>query len=438
MRAVFSLAVKDLRLLRRDKVAFFFIFGFPLTFALFFGLVFGRGGGVMSKFDILIVDEDNSVESNALVEALRGSDEVRPLASDLQSARAAVLRGKYAAFVVIPEGFGRASRRPFWGETPTFVLGIDPSRKAESGLLQGVLTKYVAQDMFKVFSDPDLLRERSRQWVVEVQQAPQLTPLQKTLFSTFFTALDQLISSIPPSGTADEQSGNEASSAVKATGGRWQPINVTVTEMRRNRRISDDPNTSMDVTFPQALVWGLMGCSATFGISLVQERTRGTLVRLRLSPLHRWHILAGKGLACFFMVVLVSLVLLAFAMIAFDVRPENYPHLALAMVSAAVCFTGIMMMLAVIGRTESSAGGIGWSVLTIMAMLGGGMIPYFLMPDWMKTLASISPVKWTIVAMEGAIFRGFTLEQMAWPCGILVAIGAACLIVGSRVFAWTD
>ena len=42
MRAVLALALKDLRLLARDRAAAFFTFAFPLAIALFFGYVFGR------------------------------------------------------------------------------------------------------------------------------------------------------------------------------------------------------------------------------------------------------------------------------------------------------------------------------------------------------------------------------------------------------------
>jgi ABC-2 type transport system permease protein len=33
------------------------------------------------------------------------------------------------------------------------------------------------------------------------------------------------------------------------------------------------------------------------------------------------------------------------------------------------------------------------------------------------------PVKWGILALEGAIWRGFDLADMLPPCGILLSIG---------------
>ncbi len=64
-------------------------------------------------------------------------------------------------------------------------------------------------------------------------------------------------------------------------------------------------------------------------------------------------------------------------------------------------------------------------------MFGGGMIPLAFMPRFMATLSQASPVKWSILALEGAIWRGFTPIEMLLPCGVLVAVGAVCLAVGS-------
>ena len=96
------------------------------------------------------------------------------------------------------------------------------------------------------------------------------------------------------------------------------------------------------------------------------------------------------------------------------------------------------MLLSVLGKTEQSAGGIGWAVLLVMAMLGGGMIPLFIMPGWMQTLSHVSPVKWSILAMEGAIWRGFSFGEMMLPCGILLGVGLACFAIGVRAFSWTQ
>jgi ABC-2 type transport system permease protein len=55
------------------------------------------------------------------------------------------------------------------------------------------------------------------------------------------------------------------------------------------------------------------------------------------------------------------------------------------------------------------------------------------MPQFMKSLSILSPVKWGILAMEGAIWRDFSLSEMMLPCGILLGIGIAGVAIGTRL-----
>jgi ABC-2 type transport system permease protein len=112
--------------------------------------------------------------------------------------------------------------------------------------------------------------------------------------------------------------------------------------------------------------------------------------------------------------------------------------LAAGLISAAVGFVGIMMLISVISSSQRGVSGLGWAVMMVMSMTGGGMVPLFAMPAWMQTAGGVSPVRWAILALEGAIWRDFTVAQMALPCGILLAIGVFGFALGTRVFRWTE
>jgi len=156
--------------------------------------------------------------------------------------------------------------------------------------------------------------------------------------------------------------------------------------------------------------------------------------RLLTAPLTRRQILLGKALACFLAMIAVEALLVAVGVLGFGVRPTSWPLLAAASLAAAAAFTGIMMVLAVVGETEQSASGAAWATLLVLAMLGGGMVPLFVMPGWMLTASGVSPAKWAILAFEGALWRGFSPAEMALPLGVLLAIGAAGLVLGARLF----
>jgi ABC-2 type transport system permease protein len=116
-------------------------------------------------------------------------------------------------------------------------------------------------------------------------------------------------------------------------------------------------------------------------------------------------------------------------------RPRSPGLLALASVAIAFCFVGIMVLMSVIGKTEEAVAGAAWGANMIMAMFGGAMIPLVFMPSFMKTLSHFSPVKWSILSLEGAIWRGFTLSEMLLPCGALVLTGVVCLAIGTAILS---
>jgi ABC-2 type transport system permease protein len=128
----------------------------------------------------------------------------------------------------------------------------------------------------------------------------------------------------------------------------------------------------------------------------------------------------------------LQLVLVTLGVIGFGVTPSSYPLLALACVSASLGFVGFMMLVAGLARTEEGAGGAGWAFLMPMTLFGGGMMPQFVMPGWMQMVGNVSPVKWAIRGIEGAMWRDFTLVEMLLPCSILVVFGAVCFVAGVR------
>ena len=146
--------------------------------------------------------------------------------------------------------------------------------------------------------------------------------------------------------------------------------------------------------------------------------------------------MAGKATACFLAVIGVIGVMVALGM-WLGMRPRSPALLVLAAVCIAFCFVGIMMLMSVIGKTEEAVSGGAWAANMLMAMFGGGMMPLLFMPGFMKTLSNFSPVKWSILALEGAIWRGFTLSEMLLPCGMLLATGAVCFALGARMLART-
>lgn len=423
MNAILTLAAKDLRLLMRDRMALFFLFVFPAVYGIFFGSMFGGMGEKGSAtLSVAIADEDQSDASRQFIKALAdsGSVEVTPLPRG--EAAESVRRGKQLAFIAIPKGFGE-SAGIFWKPGKPLDVGIDPARRAEAGFLEGLIMQASFEKMKDMFTNPASMRPHVERTRKEIAEADDMSATQRAVLGTFFAALDQFMS-----GMDSKEFGSGKGPSMEPV--KINKVDVTAAKGERDQLLSK-VRSQYEISFPSAMLWGVMGSLAGFAVSLVKERTGGTYFRLMAAPLARWQVVAGKSLACFACSMGVLAFMLVLGWMAFDVRVDNPLGLLAACASISFGFVGLMMLASVVGRSEQAVGGLSWAVLTVMAMIGGGMIPLVYMPPFMVRLSNLSPVKWSILALEGAIWRGFGVGEMLMPCAILLSIGAAGIAAGS-------
>lgn len=427
MRAVWTLAAKDLRLLIRDRFSLFWVLAFPLLMALFFGSLFGGGGGARGAMKVSVWDESGG-EAVAFVERLGASDGVEvDTAPSLAEARDRVRRGDRVAFVhvqpgFVDGGFALFGRDP---EAPALLaLGVDPSRTAERGMLAGLVSQALFSGMAEQMGDPAKMRAQTDQVRTAVEEASDLDPVERESLVDLMDALDR-VSGLPASEDAGAPRGS------MSTDGLLESVDVDPDRAGR-------PRSPFEVTFPSSIVWGLMGCATAFATTIVRERRAGTLLRLRVSPLSRAHVLAGKGLACMLAGLGASGLLLLFAVLALGVRIGDPLLLLAALFGASACFTGVMMVMSVIGKTEAAVAGGSWVILMPLAMIGGGMIPLVAMPPWLLAASHASPFKWAIYAIEGAVWREFSAAEMLPPVALLLGIAAGLFAIGVLVLRRRD
>jgi ABC-2 type transport system permease protein len=413
MKKVLFLAVKDMRVLLSDKGNIFWVFGFPVLFALFFGVIYSTAGEGPSGMKIAVVNEDNSDFSQSYISKLKSNEalEIIPLGRD--EAIEQVRKGKVAASVIIKPGFGEGFEALFNSDEPKIEIASDPSRRMESGYLQGLLAKAQFEALSDKFIDRQWMRDQVGLWKNDVGNTDDIDAEQKKLYLNFFDSFDTLLKDV-----------NEDNYKVSLDG---DILNFAKLDVDREY---EGPIAPFQITFPQVLLWGFMGCTATFAISIVKERRAGTFARLRIGPIGRAHILGGKGLACFMTCIFIMCVLFIGAKAIFKMPIGNILLFIPAALCTILCFVGLMMLICTLGRTEQSVGAAGWATLMIMGMLGGAMMPLAFMPSWLRSFSNISPVKWGIYALEGAVWRNFSFTEMITPCLVLLAIGFTAFSLG--------
>jgi ABC-2 type transport system permease protein len=419
MKLLWTLALNDLLVASRDKLGLFWMLVFPLLLALLFGSLFPAGGGHrgMNKIPLAVVDADDSDESRSFIERLKKSDAVDMKPATLEEAREWVRHGTVTAYLVLPRGLGDPGAR--WRGGGGIKLGIDPSRGAEAGYLEGIVNQAYFARFADSLTDPEKFRAEMKKARAELEKST-LTATEKQTLLSLFDALGPVM--------------DQVGKLPREKDGAVSPFQAPIQrEDIVKQRVGNVPRSGYEISFPSSILWCLIGCVTTFATALVSERTGGTWLRLQVAPLARWRLLAGKGLACFVACLAVSLTLLLIGVTLLGLQIDSLLFLLLVLFCTAFCFTGLMMLLSTLGQTPEAVSGFSMFVLMPLAMIGGGMIPLMVMPAWMLTLSNFSPVKWGIYGLEGAIWRGFSFVEILVPCGILLAVGAVCFALGVRI-----
>lgn len=438
--AVLAIALKDLKLLFRDKSSAFFTFGFPLALAVFFGTVFGGAGGdgEGSPTTLALIDESGDKIAKHFTADLDADEliEVVPVTTR-EEGESMVREGKALACVILPKSFDEGANSMFTGGGLTVEALVDPSRKAETGLLTGKLNEIAFRQLTFVFSDPDQtksLLDTSRLAIMLSQSMPKE---DKDLFTRFFDSAQKLTSenSSVKEAKAGEVKDAKADAGKEKSGvmGNFSPAKVTVTELKPKK--SSGPTNPYSISFPQGVAWGLMGCVMSFAAGLAQERARGTLLRLAVAPVTRRQVLIGKALSCFIACMMVIVLLMVFGRIVLKVEIGNPVVFLIAAAIASFGFSGVMMLLTGIFRTEGGAEGAGRAIILVLAMIGGGTIPLAFMPPFLLKASMISPFRWAIFAVEGTVWRDLTLVQLLPAFGALLLFGIVGFAVGGWGFA---
>ena len=144
LRRMLAYAIREALELARDPIRL----AFALGGTAFLMLVFGYGITTdVNSLGIAVLDRDDTYESRAYLEQLRGSPYFieRPPLRDAADLQDRLKRGEVTATIEIPPGFGRDVRRARPTEVAAWIDGAMPFR-AETirGYLQGAHQRYLA------------------------------------------------------------------------------------------------------------------------------------------------------------------------------------------------------------------------------------------------------------------------------------------------------
>jgi ABC-2 type transport system permease protein len=191
------------------------------------------------------------------------------------------------------------------------------------------------------------------------------------------------------------------------------------------------------------LLAGLFGYAAAntafagLAIVLVVRREGGLLKRLRATPLPPVTYLTAVLLSTLTTFALQSVALLALGGLVFDASmPANWLGFAGAIVLGVACFAGMGLAAASLIRSAEGVSAVVNVVVLPMAFLSGAFGPTRHFPPFLQAIADVLPLTYFLDIVNGVYLRGDSLFADPKALAIVLAWGAAGVLVALNRFGW--
>jgi ABC-2 type transport system permease protein len=183
---------------------------------------------------------------------------------------------------------------------------------------------------------------------------------------------------------------------------------------------------SADSTFFDTFLPILLGFFVFFfvflisGISLLNERTTGTLTRLLATPIRRGEIISGYLLGYGLFALVQTLITVTFALTVFKIHMLGSVWLIL-LINFLLALVALSMGIFVSTFANSEFQMMQFiPILIVPQVFFSGLIPVDQMATWLQWIAHIFPLYYGGNALMNVATRGVTLNGVAGELGILL------------------
>lgn len=176
----------------------------------------------------------------------------------------------------------------------------------------------------------------------------------------------------------------------------------------------------------------------TFDASLQEARQNGTLENLLVTQTSLPVILAGSSLYPFALMSLRTAIYIGWGAIlfGFPLRGANWLGAALVLAASVLAFSGLGILSASYLLIFKRGNPVNWAIIGLSTVVGGMLYPISVLPGWLRYVARLIPVTYSLEGMRGAILGHATLRELLPSIAGLLVFAAVLLPVSFAIFSW--
>jgi ABC-2 type transport system permease protein len=309
-------------------------------------------------------------------------------------------KGKASALLIIPENFGD---NVWKGRGAELLLLKNPSEQFLPQIAEEIVdtATLLFSALFSVFSD-------------------EITVLQNVIGKGEFSDLDIADLSI------------QVKNRIEGVGKFVFPPVISLKQQTVSEK-EEEKTPSLSVhsyILPAiAIMFLLFICNIVFE-DLLREKEKGTLLRMSVSPMRLSEFIWSKIITSALIGMICTLVLIAIGRTIFAIRWGNIFLVLLIVLCLNIMLAGFISFVYSFIRTERQAGAVLSSVILVMSMLGGSMMPVENFPPFIQKISQLTLNYWGLRAFHKAIQRDPFIDFIPILLGML-GVGMLFSLIGS-------
>lgn len=148
-------------------------------------------------------------------------------------------------------------------------------------------------------------------------------------------------------------------------------------------------------------------------MNLVREKELGTLEQLMVTPIRKHQLLLGKLIPFLILTFVELAIVMKAAQIIFFISMEGSLLLLFGLASLFLFTTlGLGIFVSTITQTQQQAMFVSWFLMVFMLLMSGLFIPIENMPELLKKLTYLNPMRYFMYIMRDIFQKGSSLQYL--------------------------
>ena len=385
MNSIIGIAVKDIKTFFRERGTIFWTIAFPVLIMLLFTAIFGRD--IPFNANVGVVDNDQTPTTKSIITALNsignstvngaGLFMIKEYANKTEALKE-LNATKIRAVLTIPRNF-----------TQNLLLTLDP-----------------------------LSRQNASVSLVVDGTSPDVARLVRDGIRTFFSEYYK--------------------------GFYSQALHTDYTEPIT---VNEDPSIiGKEIGYKENIVPGMLTYPLLFSSmvvatgAIVFEREKGTLKKIRASPIRPLNVLFGKTLAALFQTAISILVMAVLAAVLLGPNLNwNVPLLLPTFFLGSMNGIAIGLIISCIGRAPQEASNAATTMAVVLQFFTGMYFPFDYLPTYLQQIGRFIPMTYAAQALRDIMIRNATITDLFVPIATLSATAAILYLVGVLLYRrWVE